>query len=116
MGGLDSATAIGPLLAAVENSGVVAAGSGAMEEVLVAMEQHLDGILDRAEDEVWRIDRETEARITWGASETRRQITMLRSALVQRSTSLAQTYESLLGLLDEAERTVDRITDAALER
>ena len=116
MGGPESATAIRPLLAAVENSGVVAAGSGAMEEILAAMEQQLDRILGQAEEEVWRIDHEAETRITWGAGEARRQVAQLRAALVQRASQLAHTYESLLGLLDEADRVLDGITDAAVTR
>ena len=45
----DSAAAMEPLIAAVAESGIVAAGSGAMEEVLVDTEDRLEAILWRAD-------------------------------------------------------------------
>lgn len=103
-----SATAMEPLLAAVEESGVVAAGSGAMEQVLIAMEDHLGAILDHAEDEIREIDREVDRRSADHTAECRRQIAFLRAGVIERASTLAYSYESLLGLLDDAERTLDR--------
>jgi hypothetical protein len=44
----DSAAAVEPLLAAAAEAGIAAAGSGAMEEVLVDTEDRLEAILWRA--------------------------------------------------------------------
>ena len=112
----ESAATIAPLLAAVEESGVVAAGSGAMEEVFMSMEQGLEAVLDGAEKEVRHIDRHAEERTFALATDSRRQITMLRAALVEQASTLAYTYESMLALLDDAERTLEGITDAARTR
>ena len=103
--------AMAPLLAAVENSGVVAAGSGAMEEVLAAMELRLERILDRAEGEAGRIRRQAAARTSSRATEARRQIAQLRATLVERATALANAHDALLDLLDDAERALDGMTD-----
>jgi hypothetical protein len=112
----DSAVAMAPLLAAVEETGVVAAGSGAMEAVLGSMEQRLEGVLDRAEHQVRQIDYDAEARTFSLATESRRQVVLLRESLVEQATTLALTYESMLTLLDDAEQALDGITDAARTR
>jgi hypothetical protein len=112
----DSAVAIAPLLAAVEESGVVAAGSGAMEDVLGSMEGRLDQVLDRAEAEVRQIDLEAQGRALEIGAETRRHIDSLRSQLVEQATTLAYTFEAMLALLDDAERAIDGVTDAGLTR
>jgi hypothetical protein len=104
----DSTAAMAPLLAAVEESGIMAAGSGAMEAVLGSMEQRLEGVLDRAEGEIRQIDYEGESRTLSLATETRR--------LVEQTTTLAITYEAMLAMLDDAERALDGITDAARTR
>jgi hypothetical protein len=112
----DSTAAMAPLLAAVEESGIMAAGSGAMEAVLGSMEQRLEGVLDRAEGEIRQIDYEGESRTLSLATETRRQVTLLRESLVEQATTLAITYEAMLAMLDDAERALDGITDAARTR
>jgi hypothetical protein len=112
----DSAAAMAPLLAAVEETGVVAAGSGAMEAVLGSMEQRLEGVLDRAEHQVRQIDYEAESRTLSLATESRRQVALLRESLVEQATTLALTYESMLALLEDAEQALDGITDAARTR
>jgi SpoVK/Ycf46/Vps4 family AAA+-type ATPase len=108
----DSAVAIAPLLAAVEQSGVVAAGSGAMEEVLVSMEGRLEQVLDHAEGEVRQIDLEAESQALEVAADTRRQIATMRSSLVEQATTLAYTFDAMLALLDDAERSIEGVTDA----
>jgi hypothetical protein len=45
----DSAAVVEPLLAAAAESGIFAAGGGAMEEVLVDTEDRLEAILWRAD-------------------------------------------------------------------
>jgi hypothetical protein len=112
----DSAVAIAPLLAAVEQSGVVAAGSGAMEEVLVSMEGRLEQVLDRAEGEARQIDLETQSHALEIAADTRSQIATMRAALVEQATTLAYTFDAMLALLDDAERTIDGVTDAGRTR
>jgi hypothetical protein len=112
----ESAAAMAPLLAAVEESGVVAAGSGAMEEVFGSMEQRLESVLDRAEVEVRQIDRQAATRTLALATESRRQISLLREGLVEQATTLALTYEALLTMLDDAERALDGITDGVRTR
>ena len=108
----DSAVAIAPLLAAVEESGVVAAGSGAMEEVFGSMEGRLEQVLDRAEHEAREIDLEAEGRTLTIAADSRRQIETMRESLVEQATTLAYTFEAMLALLDDAERAIDGVTDA----
>jgi hypothetical protein len=112
----DSTAAMAPLLAAVEESGVVAAGSGAMEVVLGSMEQRLEGVLDWAEDEIRQLDYQAQSRTLSLAAESRRQVALLRESLVEQATTLALTYESMLALLDDADRALDGITDAARTR
>ena len=112
----DSAVAIAPLLAAVEQTGVVAAGSGAMEDVLVSMEGRLEQVLDRAEEEVRRIDTEAEGRALEIGAQTRNRIAAMRGELVEQATTLAYTFEAMLALLDDAERAVDGVTDAGRTR
>jgi hypothetical protein len=112
----DSAAAMAPLLAAVEESGVVAAGSGAMEAILGSMEQRLEELLDGAENEIRQIDYAAESQTLSLATESRRQVTLLRESLVEQATTLALTFESMLALLDDADQALDGITDAARTR
>jgi hypothetical protein len=111
-----SAVAIEPLLAAVESTGIVAAGSGAMEGVFVSMEDRLDAVVERAEGEVREINRAAWRRTDSTVAEARREIARLRTTLVERAGDLARTYDSLIGLLDAAERELDGLTDAAATR
>jgi hypothetical protein len=100
----DSVAAIEPLLAAVAESGRVAASSGAMEEVLVHTEGRLEKILWGAEDEVARIETERERHHFATAVEPRRQIYLMREALVQRASALAHSFRLVLAMLDDIDR------------
>lgn len=111
----EDAATIEPLLdRAARQSGAVVAGSSSLEKVLLDMEDRLDATIQLAEAEIRRIDLQTRQRNSELAIETRRHLATLRSALLDRATTVARSYDSVLGLLDHADRALAQEVEAPL--
>jgi len=112
--GTDGTATIEPLLdRAARHSSALAAGSGALEKVLLEMEDRLEATIQVAETEIRRIDLQARRQNSELASETRRHLANLRATLLDRATTVARGYDSVLSLLDDADRALAREVAAA---
>jgi hypothetical protein len=112
--GSDGMGTVEPLLARVgHRSGTLLAGSGALEVVLLEMENRLEATIQAAEAEIRHVDLQVRRRNSELATETRRHLANLRATLLDRATTVARRYDSVLNLLDDADRALEREVAAA---
>jgi hypothetical protein len=79
---------------------------GPLEQIVLAADQRLGSIQEQVAAQAGETDVEVERRVREAAVEQRRQVAELRKALTERVSELAGRFDSLLSILDEADRAL----------
>jgi hypothetical protein len=79
---------------------------GPLEQIVQAADQRLGSIQKQVSAQAGETHVEVERRVREAAVEQRRQVAELRQALTERVSELAGRFDSLLSILDEADRSL----------
>jgi hypothetical protein len=79
---------------------------GPLEQIVLAADQRLGSIQQQVAAQAGETNVEVERRVREAALDQRRQVAELRKALTDRVSELAGRFDSLLSILDEADRAL----------
>jgi hypothetical protein len=79
---------------------------GPIEQVVLAADQQLGSIQQRASSEAGEMSAQAEQRIREASDEQRRRVAELRAELTDRVSELATRFDAMLTVLDEVDRTL----------
>ena len=79
---------------------------GPLEQIVLAADQRLGSIQQQVAAQAGETNVEVERRVREAAVEQRQQVAELRKALTERVSELAGRFDSLLSILDEADRAL----------